>query len=78
MSRIVAPATDAVRTVPKVLRALRRPAQVVGFWAAVLMPVLYLPLLVGGLRGGQTRLFSALLVGNALALVVGHGYGQED
>jgi hypothetical protein len=76
MPRIVASAADAVRTVPQVLRSLRRPAQFVGFWAAVVLPVCYLPLLFGGLRGAQTRLFSALLVGNAMALVAGHGYGQ--
>jgi len=77
MSQIVASAADAVRTVPQVLRSLRHPAQFVGFWVAVLMPVCYLPLLLGGLRGAQTRLFGALLVGNAMALVAGHGYGQD-
>jgi hypothetical protein len=42
----------------------------------VALPFLYLPLLVGGLDGQQTTVFVGLLLANAAALVLGHGYGQ--
>ena len=40
------------------------------------LPFLYVPLLVGGLDGQQTTVFVALLLMNAVALVLGHEYGQ--
>jgi hypothetical protein len=52
------------------------PLRFVAFWAAVALPFLYLPLLVGGLEGGQLTAFASLLGVHLLTLVVGHGYHQ--
>jgi hypothetical protein len=57
-------------------RLVTAPLRFVGFWAAVALPFLYLPLLVGGLEGQETLVFGLLLAANALALVLGHGHGQ--
>lgn len=52
------------------------PLRFVGFWAAVALPFLYLPLLYGGLEGQEVSVFLALLALNASAIVAGHGYGK--
>jgi hypothetical protein len=52
------------------------PLRFVGFWLAVALPFLYLPLLVGGLSGSQLEVFVGLLGLNVLALLFGHGYGR--
>lgn len=57
-------------------RLVAAPLRFVAFWAAVALPFLYLPLLVGGLNGQETLAFGSLLAANALALVLGHGHGQ--
>ncbi|MDS0298869.1 hypothetical protein NDI76_08940 [Halogeometricum sp. S1BR25-6] len=54
-----------------------RSAQTVTFWAAVLLPLTYLPLLHGGLEQAETLRFAGLLACNAFALVAGHGYGRD-
>lgn len=61
-------------SVRQVLRLVGAPLRFVGFWLAVTLPFLYLPLLYGGLTGEQGVVFAALLGLNAVALVVGHGY----
>jgi hypothetical protein len=58
-------------------RLIAAPLRFVGFWVAVALPFLYLPLLLGGLTGQELLVFGLLLTANALALVVGHGHGQE-
>lgn len=46
-----------------------------GFWLAVVLPFLYLPLLLRGFGGrGELLAFAGLVVLNAVALVVGHEY----
>jgi hypothetical protein len=55
-------------------RLVAAPLRFVGFWAAVALPFLYLPLLLSGLEGQETLVFGLLLAANALALVVGHGH----
>ena len=52
------------------------PLRFVGFWAAVALPFLYLPLLYGGLQGHEVTVFLGLLALNALSIVAGHGYGR--
>lgn len=52
------------------------PVRFLSFWAAVLLPLVYLPLVYDGLSGSETTVLAALLVMNALALVVGHGYAK--
>ncbi|WP_254763156.1 hypothetical protein [Natrinema marinum] len=46
-----------------------------GFWLGTLLPVAYLPIIVGGIDSiSRLSLFLGLLVVHALALVVGHDY----
>jgi hypothetical protein len=54
------------------------PLRFVGFWASIAFPFLYVPLLMGGLEGGETAVFLALFVLNALALVAGHGHNRTS
>lgn len=58
-------------------RLVAAPLRFVGFWAAIALPFLYLPLLFGGLAGQEALVFGFLLATNALALVVGHSHGQS-
>lgn len=58
--------------------ALTTPIEMVGFWAAVSLPFLYLPLLVTGLgTSGETMTFLALLALNVVALLAGHSYNRD-
>lgn len=54
-----------------------RSMEAVTFWAAVLLPFAYLPLLAGGLGGSEQFVFTALVAANVVALVVGHDHGRE-
>lgn len=57
------------------LRTAARPLRTVGFWAAVALPALHVPLLLTGLdTGGEAVAFAALVALNGLALRLGHGY----
>lgn len=57
-------------TVPEPLKAG-------AFWAAVILPFCSLALLYNGLDTGLDYVtLASLLVGNVVALVVGHDYGQ--
>jgi hypothetical protein len=58
------------------LQFVAAPLRFVSFWLAVALPFLYLPLLVGGLSGGQAQVFVGLLGLNVVALLFGHGYGR--
>jgi len=53
------------------------PLRAVGFYAAIGLPFVYLPLLADGVGPADAPVVGALLAANALALVVGHGYGSE-
>jgi hypothetical protein len=49
----------------------------VGFWAAVSLPFVHLPLLLSGLDSTADLLaFGVLLVSNLVALFVGHTHGS--
>ncbi|GCF14832.1 hypothetical protein Harman_27670 [Haloarcula mannanilytica] len=51
----------------------------IAFWTAIALPFLYLPLLITGLNSGATRIaFVALVVCNAVALLVGHSHRESD
>jgi hypothetical protein len=65
-------------TVSETIRGTLRNFQVASFWAAIVLPVTYLPLLAGGLTGGETLLFVALVAINAGAFVLGHDYDPTD
>jgi len=43
-----------------------------GFWGAILLPFAYLPFLYGGVGSRQLEQFFALLLLNAVCIVVGH------
>ncbi|USZ67682.1 hypothetical protein NGM10_13220 [Halorussus salilacus] len=58
--------------------ALTQPIQIVGFWSAVALPFLYLPLLVTGISSEAELLtFVGLLALNLAALLAGHGHKRE-
>ncbi|SMP05302.1 hypothetical protein SAMN06265347_10265 [Halobellus salinus] len=70
----------AGRAVSDTVRTALRNVQVASFWAAIVLPAAYLPLLAGGLTGSEALLFVALVGVNAGAFVLGHGYhpvGEE-
>lgn len=54
-----------------------RPVETAAFWLAVLLPVAYPALLVGGLGGSELGLLAALVVCNALALVLGRDHKRD-
>ncbi|WP_137284963.1 hypothetical protein [Halorussus salinisoli] len=57
---------------------LTTPLEVVGFWSAVALPFLYLPLLLTGISTQAELLtFVGLLVLNLAALLAGHGHKRE-
>lgn len=55
--------------------ALFRPIEAAGFWAAVAMPFVYIPLLLAGVDNGSEQIALAALVAlHVVALVVGKRY----
>lgn len=54
-----------------------RPVEAVGFWAAVLIPLAYPALMIGGLEGPKLQLLLAVLALNATALFVGRDYNRD-
>ncbi len=69
---------DARSLTMAVRRVVAPPVQFVGFWAAISLPFLYLPLLSGGLDGAELTVFVGLLALNVVALFVGHGHRREE
>lgn len=54
---------------------LQRPVEIASFWAAVGLPIVYVPLLLATpVSPGEERLVAALVALHALALVLGHSY----
>ncbi|SNZ05580.1 hypothetical protein SAMN06269185_0896 [Natronoarchaeum philippinense] len=54
------------------------PIRMIGFWSAVALPFLHVPLLATGLEGSQqTVTFLSLLALNLLALLVGYPHRQR-
>ena len=68
---------DALDSIRSGLDAAAKPFEFAGFWSAVLLPILYLPMLVGGFTGGQRIAFGVLVAVHAVALVAGHGYRND-
>ncbi|MFB6107031.1 MAG: hypothetical protein ABEJ70_08660 [Halobacteriaceae archaeon] len=57
---------------------LRRPLETVGFWAAVALPFLYVPLLVAGPETDAERVaVFALIAVHAVALLLGHAHNRD-
>ncbi|WP_396611907.1 hypothetical protein ACH9L7_01060 [Haloferax sp. S1W] len=67
--------TDA-QNVNTGVKLVAAPLRFVGFWTAVALPFLYLPLLHDGLKSGEITVFVTLVAVNAIALVVGHNYAR--
>lgn len=63
--------------VPAACESLRKRLQFAGFWSAVLLPLLYVPMLAGGLTDGQWSALAVLLAVHGAALIAGHGYGSD-
>lgn len=58
--------------------ALTTPVEVVGFWSAVALPFLYLPLLFTGISSEAELLtFVGLLALNLAALLAGHSHKRD-
>lgn len=53
------------------------PIEATAFWAAVLIPLVYPALMVGGLDGRQLSFLLGALVINAAALFVGRDYNRD-
>ncbi|MFB6301639.1 MAG: hypothetical protein ABEH78_02075 [Haloferacaceae archaeon] len=58
-------------------RSVLAPLRFLAFWASILLPLAYLPLVHGGLTGSEPTVLGALLVANLGALLVGHGYRND-
>jgi len=55
-----------------------KPLRVAGFWSAVALPFLHIPLLLTGLDGtADLFAFVALFALNVVALYVGHSHGHD-
>lgn len=70
------PPTDSLpATVRGVVARLARACRAAGFWTAVGLPFVYLPMLAGGLDSTSSFLaFLCLLLLNVAALFAGRGY----
>lgn len=53
------------------------PVRATAFWSAVMLPLIYLPLVATGLVWNRPMAFGALLVLNAVAFLVGHGHEPQ-
>lgn len=76
------PSTTVTDVLPRKaarVSALRAPLEALGFWAAVALPFLYIPLLMSGLDSQSSQLAALVLVGLHIpALVVGHRHKASD
>lgn len=75
-SRAHPPHADAIESLRAGVSRLLTPIQVVGFWLAVALPLVYLPLLAGGLSSQEATVFVGLVVLNVASLIAGHGYAR--
>ena len=54
---------------------LVRPVEAIAFWAAIVLPFLYIPLLVAGIDTFERLVvFVGLILLNVVAFIVGHHY----
>jgi hypothetical protein len=58
-------------------RLVAGPVRFVSFWIAVALPFCYLPLLLGGLGGGEAVAFAALVGVHVVSLLAGHDHARE-
>lgn len=74
-------AEESTTGFPTVLRTVGRTVQqqfqFAGFWSAVLLPMVYVPMLLSGIVATWSSAFVALLAVHAIALVAGHSYHRD-
>lgn len=81
-SRTVAPAL--LPAAESLFSNLLAPLRGLAFWAAILLPLTYVPMVFGdvgatlGLVGAESHLVVVLLVCNAVAFLIGHGHNLPD
>jgi len=69
---------SAIRSVRTVSKHVVSPIRALSFWIAVALPFLYIPLLAMDLSSRPViGAFLALLLCNAVALLIGHSHLQE-
>jgi hypothetical protein len=59
------------------LQSLTRPLQFIAFWLAIVTPLAYPPLLLGGLDSGSFLVFVGVVALNVFGLLAGRGYGDS-
>jgi predicted exporter len=65
-------------TVRRAVESIRAPAETLAFWAAVLLPFCYIPLLYSGVSGADgLAAFAGLLVAHVVALFLGHDHNRD-
>ncbi|WP_115865239.1 hypothetical protein [Halorussus litoreus] len=79
--RVTGSADESTSSHTELARSLRKTAtnqfRFAGFWSAVLLPLAYVPMLIGGVAGSQPSLVAALMALHAAALVAGHDYRKD-
>ena len=71
--------TDVLPQDASSVTALLKPIEAVGFWAAVALPFLYVPLLATGIEEQSSQLAALVLIGlHVGALVVGRHYKADE
>lgn len=64
-------------TLERISPTLADPIRRIGFWIAIVLPFLYVPLLATGLStAAETMTFLGLVTVNLVALYVGHAHQQ--
>ena len=58
-------------------RKLLAPVRCLGFWSAVVLPLVLFPMMVSGLAGESLPLFAALVVANLAGAVLGRDYNRD-
>ena len=66
------------RTLETVAPGIAAPIRKLGFWGAIVFPILYVPMLATGLSTSlEIGFFLALIAVNIAALYVGHAYADR-
>jgi len=69
--------SELPRSAASLAASMLGPVRAAAFWAAVGLPLTYLPMVATGAVWDLPILFCALLALNAAAFLVGHGYDPE-
>ncbi|WP_299268488.1 hypothetical protein [Halorientalis sp.] len=58
-------------------RKLLVPVRCLGFWSAVVLPLVLFPMMILGLAGESLPLFASLVVANIAGAVLGRDYNRD-